>query len=136
MWGNIHILVFYYFMYGNTLNYFKVSCFITFLLYKAWECFIIIMCMCLAQVKINDIQYVEIIDLWCINFLSFEDFGSTMTKEQRIIFSRCLQKMLKVNSSIWHIHIFNIRNLLSILFQIAHCKIHHFWNVFMKNIIT
>jgi hypothetical protein len=65
--------------------------------------------------------------------VSFENHGSFMVKECRILICRCLLKMLEVDGFIWHVHIFNInKKFLSILFHIAHCKIYEFWKVFSK----
>jgi hypothetical protein len=47
----------------------------------------IIKCQCLIQVKISDTTclYVGAIDLRCIDFVSFEDYGGIVARECRII---------------------------------------------------
>jgi hypothetical protein len=59
--------------------------------------------------------------------VTLEDCRSIMDKEQRIPICKCLLlKLLDVGGYACHVHIFNVKNLLSISFHIAHCKIHKF----------
>ena len=41
---------------------------------------------CSTKAKIGDTKYmyVEVVDIRCSNFVSFEDYGNTMAKEYRI----------------------------------------------------
>jgi hypothetical protein len=67
-------------------------------------------------------------------FANLTDYKSIIAKECRILIYIYLLRRLEVNDSIWHVHISNIVNLLSILFLIAHYKIYKFWNIFWRKI--
>jgi hypothetical protein len=108
------------------VNYFLIILFM--------ESLFIIWYKCLRWIKISNttLLYMEVADLWYMDFVSFGNYANFVAKKWITIVCRCLLKTLKVHDFVWHVHISNKWSLLSILFFTTQYKIYPYWNVFWK----
>jgi hypothetical protein len=73
-----------------------------------------------VQLINSDIPYlcIEVVDQWCIKYVSFEDYRSIMNRKYKILVCKCQLELIEINGSIQPSHIFNIENLFSVYFHV------------------